>query len=62
MSVDTEFVLACNLKDDVPEEVLYLLRFLCGGPQRPPRPTDEDLPAHPFFRTERWEEVLYRGS
>jgi hypothetical protein len=62
MSVDTELVLACNLKGDVPEEVLNLLRFLCGGPERPPRPADEDLPAHPFFRTRRWEQVLSNGS
>jgi hypothetical protein len=60
MSVDTELVLACNLKHDVPEEVLHLLRFLCEGERAVPRPSD--LPAHPFFRTERWQSVLNAGS
>ena len=60
MSVDTEFVLACNLKDEVPEEVLYLLHFLCEGAAAVPKAAD--LPAHPFFQTERWERVLCAGS
>jgi hypothetical protein len=60
MSVDTEFVLACNLKDDVPEEVMYLLRFLCEGEAAVPEPPD--LPAHPFFQRECWKRVLCAGS
>ena len=62
MGMYTELVLACELKKDVPEEVLNLLRFMCGGVQRPPRPADEDLPAHPLFQTTRWEGVLNAGS
>ncbi|HLW00888.1 MAG TPA: hypothetical protein VKT82_19670 [Ktedonobacterales bacterium] len=62
MGMYTELVLACEIKRDVPEEVLSLLRFLCGGLERPPRPADEDLPAHPLFHTSRWESVLNAGS
>src|SRR5215475_970425 len=62
MGMYTELVLACKLKRDVPQEVLNLLRFLCGGVERPPRPADEDLPEHPLFQSERWEGVLNAGS
>ena len=61
MGMYTELVLACELKRDVPQEVLDVLRFMCvwqGGSRQPP----EHLPDHPLFRMSHWEYVLRSGS
>lgn len=62
MGMYTELVLACTLKKDTPQEVLNLLRFMCGGERAAPKPADENLPAHPLFRAERWQYVLRSAS
>jgi hypothetical protein len=48
-------IISCQLKSDVPEPTLAVLRYLAD--KRNPKNL-EDVPDHPFFKTENWEQAL----
>lgn len=55
MGAYEELVLSCNLKEDVPEQVLDVLRYICD-------PTEERrlavvAPTHNFFRYSNWDQM-----
>lgn len=58
MGMYTELNLRCELKEDVPEDVMKVLRFLYD------RSTDEpaNLPDHPFFTDHSWDRIGIGGS
>jgi hypothetical protein len=50
MGMFTEMYLAVRLVEDVPEDVLNVLKYMFGGEQDEP----EVLPEHEFFECHRW--------
>jgi hypothetical protein len=59
MGMYTEFVFAGALHDDVPDNVVAILRYLIT-PSCVPLP--EQLPSHPFFNTDRWDRIAVSKS
>ena len=57
MGMYTELVMACELKEDVPEEVIETLKYMAN---------DIDylatVPVHPLFETDRWKWMLRSDS
>jgi hypothetical protein len=50
MGMYTELVMACRLKDDVPEDVIKILQYMCGE-----KVDDLKIPTdHEFFSYELW--------
>ncbi len=49
MGMYTAFHFASELKKEIPEEVIEVLKFMNTGENKP-----ETLPNHDFFKTERW--------
>jgi len=58
MGMYTEFHYNTELKKDIPEHILDILRFMTGDKEGDPT----ELPDHPFFRTKRWRWLLTQDS
>lgn len=58
MGMYTELHLAVELKEDTPEDVMNILKYM------PERGEKEAIPVpdHPLFKTERWSGMLNSGS
>lgn len=57
MGMYTELVMAFELKEDVSEEIVNILKYMVGDlKERPPLPNDE------LFSTARWETMLLSDS
>jgi hypothetical protein len=52
MGMYTELYLCCNIKKDLPEDVLAVLQYLFDQGPEP-----KLLPFHPYFVTERWDHI-----
>lgn len=59
MGMYTEFHFNSELKEDVPESVLAVLRYMLPSDNEQPEPP---LPDHPFFKCERWRMLLTMDS
>ena len=57
MGMYTEFHFNVELKKDVPQEVVEVLKFMLGDIEVEPK-----LPAHPLFETDRWRVMLCMDS
>ena len=60
MGMYTEFIFGCELEDNTPEEVINILKYLCGKVNDEPVITDELR--HPFFDCERWRYIFSCSS
>ena len=60
MSPWNELVLACNLKQDVPQQILDLLKYIIEPPYNFETQTFEPIPTpeHAFFHYEDWQTIL----
>lgn len=59
MGMYTEIVVGCKLKKDTPDQVIYILRYLCNlDTETEPK----ELPDHPFFKTKGWRSIAACGS
>lgn len=52
----TELWFRAELREDTPEEVLNVLKYLVGSEGEP------DLPEHPFFEKDHWDRLGNHGS
>src|ERR1700712_4386318 len=61
MSVNFEFFLACNLKEDTPKQVMDILAYLVSmdaNSFEPPPSMPDILPDHFFFSMDMWSWVF----
>ncbi len=57
MGMYTEFHFNSELREDVPEDVLVVLRFMLGRSGYP-----KELPSHELFSSSRWSHMLRSDS
>lgn len=57
MGVWVEFVMACELKKDIPQQVIDVLTCI-DDPSRIELCKDLDIPLHPFFQEEDWPTIF----
>src|SRR3990167_5216447 len=62
MGMYTELVVAFELKNDTPLEVISTLEFMVAKGAKGEKSIPLSLPAHPFFKTDRWDWMLNSGS
>lgn len=60
MGMYTELVLKADIREDIPDQVRAILRFLFTEGDRGEAPTD--LPDHPFFKADRWRWIGQSSS
>ena len=59
MGMYTEFVLKCEVKDNLPDNVLSVLNFLFNWEDEP---NELMIPKHPFFKCQRWRMIGHCSS
>lgn len=52
MGMYTELNIGVSLRSDTPENIINVLRYMLGDPDKP------ELPDHPLFSTDRWTFML----
>lgn len=58
MGMYTELVMACELPETTPPNIIETIRFMLGDKDSPPEPIED----HPLFQTKRWESMLVSSS
>lgn len=58
MGMYTEFHFNSEMKKDLPQDVVDILKYMTGIIEEQPT----ELPDHPLFKTDRWDYMLRTGS
>jgi hypothetical protein len=60
MGMYTELVMAIELKNDTPHDVLSIVNYMCEGDEE--IINDVEIPDHALFKTSRWDFMLRSDS